>query len=323
MPAVIETIRRGPAAAAWLVAAILIAFGSAGLVSAAIRLPGTAARADLTWVNDRAARAALDGARVEIQAVAADVEQLGTTARGAVSALTAHDLDVLQGAIDDGTTIAAGIEADAARIGSRLKDLDAFGPGAATRLSPSLVSEHALMLDALAATDGLGVTWSGLAGAAAAAADLTTILLDHDTIVADAAAQGRADNWSEALTTLDGADDLMAKATSMRDVVARTADVTILDEWLSRNRRYDTALRTLYEALLASGGRSNDAVRAAFAEEGTARAQLPPDTRGLVLIIAELGRAGLNDAVIEIERVRGGLFEALSAAETATPTDAP
>jgi hypothetical protein len=323
MPAVIETIRRGPAAAAWLVAAVLIAFGSAGLVSAAIRLPGTPARADLTWVADRAARADLDAARVEIKAVATSVEELGTTARGAVSALTAHDLDRLEKAIGDGTTTAAAIEADAVRIAGHLDRLEAFGPGAPTRLSPALISEHALMIDALAAIDGLTATWSELAAAAAAAADLTTILLDHDTIVSDAAAQGRRDEWTEALATLDGADELMATATSMRNVVARTADVTILDEWLNRNRRYDMALRTLYAALLDSGGRANDAVRAAFAEEGAARAQLPPDTRGLVLIIAELGRAGLNDAVIEIERVKGGLFEALSAAETAASTEAP
>ena len=98
----------------------------------------------------------------------------------------------------------------------------------------------------------------------------------------------------------------------MRDRVAGVADVTILDEWLARNRRYDAALVALYTALSEAGGRVTDAVRTAFAEEASARAQLPPDTRAFVLIVAELGRGGLNDAVIRIEELRGRLFAALA-----------
>jgi len=104
-----------------------------------------------------------------------------------------------------------------------------------------------------------------------------------------------------------------------RAILARTAEVTTLDEWLRRNERYDLALRTLYEALIASDGRVNDEVRAAFSEETAARADLPPDTRGLVLIIAEAGRGGLNNAVIDIETLRGRLFEAIEASTEASP----
>ena len=57
----------------------------------------------------------------------------------------------------------------------------------------------------------------------------------------------------------------------------------------------------------------NDAVRAAYREESAAREQLPPDTRGLVVIVADIGRGGLNQAVIAIEQARGRLNLALQA----------
>jgi len=320
MPAVTETLVRGRAAVAWLVAAVLLAFGSAGIVAATSRAPGTPARADLTWVADREARPALDAARADLQVIADDVQRLGVVARGAVAALTSHDVDRLQSALDEGTVSAATIERLAATSRTMLTGLAAFGPGAATRLGPSLIVEHAAMLTALDATRGLELTWSRLTGAALATDSLTGMLLDHDAIVADAATLGRANRWQDALSTLADADDLLARATVLRDAIAASADVTTLNEWLNRNLRYDVALRALYSALIDSNGRVTDAVRAAFAEEGAARAQLPPDTRGLVVIVAEIGRGGLSSAVIEIEAIRGRLFEALTPVETAEPS---
>ena len=38
---------------------------------------------------------------------------------------------------------------------------------------------------------------------------------------------------------------------------------------------------------------------------------LPPDTRGLVVIMAEIGRGGMNGAVITIEEARAKLADAL------------
>jgi hypothetical protein len=53
------------------------------------------------------------------------------------------------------------------------------------------------------------------------------------------------------------------------------------------------------------------AVRKAFAAEKAARERLPGDTRGLVVIMAEIGRGGMNQAVISIEEARGELDAAL------------
>jgi len=55
-------------------------------------------------------------------------------------------------------------------------------------------------------------------------------------------------------------------------------------------------------------------VRAAIDAERAAKDRLPPDSRGLIVIMSEIGRGGMNSAVIAIEEARGRLSEALAAA---------
>ncbi len=320
MPAVTETLRRSGSAAAWLVAALLIAFGAAGIVAGTSAPPGTAARAELTWLADRAARQALDAGRADLTDLEGDLRRLATVARGAIAALTVSDLERLQAAIAEGDGIATSVEAAATAGWLRLEADAAFGPGAELRLSPATIAERKAMLAALVELDGLSRDWSSLVGGALAAARLTSVLLAHDAVVAEAATLGRADAWDDALAKLDVAAAVLAESVALRDEVAKTADVAILDEWIARNARYDAALRGLYEALRDSRGRVTDAVRAAFREETAAREQLPPDSRGLVLIVAELGRAGLNEAVIAIETRRGALTRALASLDTLAGT---
>ena len=66
------------------------------------------------------------------------------------------------------------------------------------------------------------------------------------------------------------------------------------------------------------------ATRAAVKAEAAARAQLPPDTRALVVIMADIGRGGMNGAVIAIEEARATLADALdSGATSASPEPEP
>ena len=110
--------------------------------------------------------------------------------------------------------------------------------------------------------------------------------------------------------------DRLTSAT--REALARhgqDVDVTVLDEWLDRNEAYDVALRGLYVALEDVGGRVTDDVRDAIAAEKAAKERLPPDSRGLILIMAEIGRGGMNGAVIAIEETKGRLAATLEPAE--------
>jgi hypothetical protein len=180
-------------------------------------------------------------------------------------------------------------------------------------------ARRATMLTALESTGGLARSWANLTLGSLAASNLITLLTDHDQTVAAAAAQGRDADYVAALVTLAGAVTMLDDATDIRDRLTNTTDISTLDEWIRRNRRYDEALIALYAALRDSGGLVTDAVRDAYREEGAARAGLPPDPRGLVVIVAEIGRGGLNQAVIAIEQARGRLnliIEALAPAGT-------
>jgi hypothetical protein len=65
-------------------------------------------------------------------------------------------------------------------------------------------------------------------------------------------------------------------------------------------------------------------VREAFSGEQAARRGLPADTRGLVVIMSDIARGGLNQAVISIEQARGALSSALDRQhELQQPPDQP
>jgi hypothetical protein len=104
---------------------------------------------------------------------------------------------------------------------------------------------------------------------------------------------------------------MIVEGRGLRDNLAATVDVTTLTQWLDLNAEYDAALRNLYQSIIDSNGRVTAAVREAFAAEKTARDRLPSDTRGLAIILAEIGRGGLNQAVIGIEEARADLEAAV------------
>ena len=119
------------------------------------------------------------------------------------------------------------------------------------------------------------------------------------------------------------ADSTISIARALRDQLANTVDVTVLDQWLDRSGAYDTALRGLYAAYAASGGTVTAEVEAAQAGETVARANLPPDTRAMVVIMAEIGRGGMNGAVITIEEAKGRLTSAIAAHPRSWRTPGP
>ena len=75
---------------------------------------------------------------------------------------------------------------------------------------------------------------------------------------------------------------------------------------------------------MASPARVTDAARSAAAREEAAKARLPKNTSALVVILDDIARGGLNQAVIAIEDARGRLLDALSAASAlAAPGASP
>ena len=130
-------------------------------------------------------------------------------------------------------------------------------------------------------------------------------------------------NTTTALANIDRATATLDQAGTLRDKLANSVDVTELNEWLRRNRNYDVALRRLYVASAASPNRVTPELRAASNAEKAARAELPGDTSGLVIIMAEIGRGGLNQAVLAIEEARGSLADVLDAEAAANASASP
>jgi len=307
-------------AAAWTVVALLISAGAAGLVVGMDHIPGTAARAELTSDADATADEALDNAEAQLADLTEDVQELGVLARGALASLSGQDLETVEQAVDEGALLVAGISDRSRAIRAELLEIPGIG-GAAAELTTSaeVRARHAGMLDALEVTEGLDDAWVDLTTGSLAAARLSRLLADHDRIMGEAVLEGRAGNYEPAISKIDEAAALLNEADTMRAQLANTVDVSTLIEWIRRNRNYEDALRALYTAVDEAGGRQTAAVREAIANERSARKELPPDARGLVVIMAEIGRGGLNGAVITIEEARGRLADAVEVSAPESP----
>jgi hypothetical protein len=313
---------RAPALAlAWLLAATLIAAGSAGLVAGIDQLPGTPGRAELTFDGDRAATALHDAASVELAALSDMIDELGETGRRALASLPGRDLDSLRAALDGGLRQVDEIRARADGIRAALGQVEGFGPDQALVLSPAVAARHDRLVLALASTGTLAASWDRLVDGGLVAIELTSRLENHDLAAGEAARLGSEEAYELALAQLGLAEVELEAAAPIRDRLGNTTDTSVLDEWLARNARYDAALRALYEALIATGGEVTPEVQAAFDAEMAARARLPADSRALVIIVGEIGQGGMTQAVIAIEQVRGSVAAALEPPPSQDPAD--
>ena len=195
-------------------------------------------------------------------------------------------------------------------------------PTAGLFVSDAVVQRQAILAAALAATDGLDTDWARLSAGSVSAMKMSGLLSEHDRIMGEAVAKGRLAKYDAAMKLIDQAALQITAARDERDGLVQTVDVSVLDEWLDRNADYDVALKNLYKAIKKVGKRVIASTRAAVKAEAEARARLPADTRGLVVIMADIGRSGMNGAVIDIEEARAKLADAIDAS-TPTPSGAP
>lgn len=304
--------RRVALAVAWLVIAALVSLGAAGIIGAMAHLPGTPSRAELTYVGDKAIEPGLILAEQSLVGLADEVRQLSELGRRALTSLVSRDVEALTTAVAEGGSLTLTIDTHAADLRKQADALPGIGAGDELTLSADTRERQARVVQALDATNGLGVAWSRLATGSVAATRVTVLLEDHDQMTASAAALGQTGKYTEGLDRLTESDNMIAETRDLATELATSGvDVSTLNQWLDLNAEYDAALRRLYIAVVASKGTVTPEVRAAFDAEAAARKRLPTDTRGLVVILAEIGRGGLNQAVIGIEEARGKLDAAV------------
>jgi hypothetical protein len=295
--------------------------GAAGLVSGTDHPPGTPARAELTYARDREVEGVLETASGQLAELGDQVAALGVQARGALAALNGTETSTAEAAIAEGDRLLDEMLAQTADLRRRLAGVPYLArTDTALLLSDGIVARHAALVAAVDGTNGLQADWARLTSGSVAAIQLSTLLAEHDRQVTDATGLGRAARYADAMAQLDEADSTITAARAVRDRLANTVDVTILDQWLDRNADYDVALRGLYAAYSKLGSKVTDELRKAIAAEAAARKNLPPDTRGLVVIMAEIGRGGMTGAVIAIEEARGRVTSAIAAAATESPS---
>ena len=310
-----EMARRIGAAILWLILAAAIALGGAGLVSGMDHLPDAETRPELTYERDGEVSARLDAVTGDLHALAEVVAELGVQARGALAALNGTDIATSESAIAEGDRLLDLMLERTRLIRLELADTPFVArTDTAMLVSSAIVGRHTALSRALDATDGLQEAWSRLTLGSLSAIRLSSLLARHDEQVTEAAALGRDARYDEAVARLADADATIEAARAMRNQLANTVDVTVLDEWLNRNAAYGVALADLYRAYAEVGSTVTDELRDAIAAEEAARRNLPGDTRGLVVIMAELGRGGMNSAVVAIEQARGRLTAAIDAA---------
>jgi len=318
-----EALRRVLGGLIWLAIILAIALGAAGIVTGMDHAPGTAGRVDVTAAGDAEVTPLLDSAQTDLSALADQVEALGIRARGALAALNSLDPAAGEAAIAEGDRLVADVITRTAALRGALAAVPYVGtPTAGLRVSDAIVSRHAALVAALDATDGLDTAWARLTIGSVAATKMSSALAEHDRLVVAAVQKGRLAKYAEAIKLLTQAEAQIAAARTQRDGLVQTVDVSVLDQWLDRNAAYDVALANLYKAIAKVGKKVSPAIQAAVKAEAAARARLPPDARGLVIIMADIGRGGMNGAVIAIEEARGKLTDAIDAG-TATPSNGP
>jgi hypothetical protein len=297
---------------AWTTLLALLAISGAGLVDGTWHAPGGPARAELTWAGDAAIDDRLDVATTELQRIADDVDELSTFAKEALQEVASTDPTRLQSALQRGSEIAAAIDSEAHDLREALSGLPGDGPNAAVEFSNNTLVRRAAILAAIDSAASLAASWQQVTGRASDAAQLTALIARHDATVIDAAGKGVAHQYGDAIPILDRALLIVADVKALRVRLIPGTEPTVLDEWIDRDAAYDTALKRLYAALVASKGKQTLVVLAARREERAAFALLPPDRRTIIVIVAEVARGGLTQAVLAIEDANGHIDDALA-----------
>jgi hypothetical protein len=307
----------------WVLVMVLIAFGAAGIASGMNRPPGTDSRRELTYAGDQAIEPVIADARAQLHGIADRLTDVGRQGRLAVAQMAANKTDQVGESLAEGAIVISQIDRAIQALTARLANAPGLGVNSAMRVSAANVVAVRELLDAATVTQDLGKQWAAVTQASVDAAKLTALLARHDKLIVSAINASISRRFRIAITRVDQAAAALEQAGKLRDRLRVRTDVIELNEWLRRNRNYDTALRRLYVISAKSPTRVTQELRDALAGERKARSELPKDNSGLVIIMADIGQGGLNQAVIAIERARDKLLTALAEADTPASAGLP
>lgn len=296
-------------AAVWLLAGLAISAGAGGVVQGAAHPPGDASRPELTAREDALMAPRIAAFRTGIVSLQQQVGQLSDLGRTALVELRARDSDKLTAALDAGDQVVLASEGYASELAQAFQALP-YGP-ASEAIGEATRERLATIDGAFHAVSPVASDWAAVSARAVPAMRLMDLLTQHDQETFAAAELGSAGKYGQALAALKAPLATLDQAQAIRDQLAASGtDTSTIDAWIGANRTYDLALQKVYQLLAASHGRVTAALRSAIVALDAAKAALPPDTRGLVVIVGDIAQGGLSQALVDIDAARGSLTQA-------------
>lgn len=298
----------------WVVLAAGLAFGSAGIVAATEHLPSSGTRPELTYGADLILSTKLDAAVRDLARLKDDVDSLGDMARKTLAAMAQINRTDLQAAWDGGWNNINSIDAGAADLKNRL-NCGAWSSTLQVELiktySPAMVDRYHSVCVAIDSVAPLHAAWQSMVDGSATAMRVVDEIETHDSNAADALKSATAGRYQDGLNQLVLADDSLADAATIAQMLAATGDVSILTTWLARTKTFDDTLRVLWQTMIDSKGKVTAQVTAALRAVDAAKALLPQNSDALQVVLYEAA-GSLTSSGISIETSRGALGDALA-----------
>jgi hypothetical protein len=300
--------------AAWLGLAALLGLGSAGIVAATSYSPVSGTRPELTSGADQGLSDRLDAAIRELTLLDNDVIVLGDLARKVLVNLSQVNQIGLDAAYQDGDAAVADIDSRAAALSAQLECkpwTNARDAELVRTYSQGMVDRYHQVCLAIDSVAPLAAGWASMENGSKVAMQVADGIDAHDQTAADALQAATQGRYPEALAKLDEASASLADAQSIATNLAVISDVSTLNEWLSRTRGMDDALRVLWQTMIDSKGRITKQVTTALKAVTAAKALLPDNSGVLQIALYEMA-GNLTSDGIPIETAKGKLGSALA-----------
>lgn len=301
----------------WLLIALAIACGTAGIVTGTALPAGDTTRPELTVRADERLESGLSAVEDGLRQVAADLDQLVAAGKVVLTDLNAQTSDRSTSAdvaaqLDAGDALVLSITQRAQALQAAYAQLpyDASSDRIGGRSKGRLLAVRA----ALGELGPVADDWQVASARATVTARLVELLREHDQRAGDAVFQGAAKDatdkpktpdFAAASATIKEALALLAQASAVRDQLKGTIDVSVLSDWLDRNGTFDRAFQTYVHLALTS--RDRRVLDAAYAVVKAAGDKLSKTTAPLVFVVDDLVDSGLAAALTDLQQIRSSL----------------
>ena len=297
---------------AWVAVAAVIALGGAGLVAGASLPPTDAARPELTVRGDARMAPGLATLSTGLGAVDGGLAQLVGTGEQVLVDLTGMTSDTITAAqiaadLQQGDDQLLALEEQAQALQATYAQLPY--DASSDRISGRTKGRLAAIRQALDLLAPVTADWQAVSTHATVTARLLTLMAQNvaaaGQAVVDASGHATTSDLQQAMAALDQADAYLTQATTIRNQLAPTTDMSTYDQWVAVHRAFESALRRYLQAHLVT----NDVriLNPLFAAQAAAQEQLPTTTAPLVVILGDLEATGLTDGVAAIHRVQTSL----------------